>query len=190
MKLNKIKANCLQAKRFYLIEGPDGVQWFTDTRSLWLCIGIHVDRRVLPELFGLNQKQVEKCLFLEEQQAGDEYGIAMRDEEPELTYLGDVWEYEQRMLSFKGDAGILYVPRASVEPCAIGDETTFTVRMFQDGEGKPAPMVAMYNGMICEAMLQPIADGFAGYILRHMKAMGKLSVWRAEGEAAPVDKAG
>lgn len=180
MKLNKIKANCLNAKRFNLIEGPDGVQWFTDNRSLWLCMGIQVDRRVLPTLFGLTDKQVEKCLFLEESRTGDEYAIGMDGDEPVLDYCGDVWEYDQRLLAFRGKAGMLFVPRAWADAVAVTDETQYTVRMLQNSDGKPEPMVAVYNGMICEAMLQPIADGFAGYILKRMKAMGEIPTWTME----------
>lgn len=36
MKLNKIKSLCLEAKRFIVVDGPDGVQWFSNDSSLWL----------------------------------------------------------------------------------------------------------------------------------------------------------
>ena len=130
----------------------DGVQWFTDNRSLWLCMGIQVDRRVLPTLFGLTDKQVEKCLFLEESRTGDEYAIGMDGDEPVLDYCGDVWEYDQRLLAFRGKAGMLFVPRAWADAVAVTDETQYTVRMLQNSDGKPEPMVAVYNGMICKAV--------------------------------------
>lgn len=186
MKLNKIKACCLNSKRFNLVDGPEGVQWFTDDRNLWLCVGIHVDRRDLPELFGLSDKQVEKCLFLCEREEGDAYAINMGEAELTLTYCGDVWEYEQRLLAFKGDNGMLFVPRAFAEPVRVTDETYFSIRYHETADGKPAPMVAVYNGMICEALLKPISDAYAAYIVNRFKTLGALKPWD-DGKEAKED---
>lgn len=193
MKLNKIKALCLSNKRFNIIEGPDEVQWFTDNKSLWLCVGIHIGRRILPDLFGLKVEQCEKCFFREEEREGDEYGIAMADGEPELAYLGDVWEYEQRLMAFKSADGMLFVPRDYAEPCSITESTVFTIRIFADSDGKPYPMVAVYSGMICEALLHPISESYAEYIRQRMAMLGAIPTYRTEkgGENdEKVDKAG
>lgn len=180
MKLNKIKSCCLDTHRFNLVVGPDDVQWFTDNRSLWLCVGIRVDQRALPELFGLTDKQVEKCLFLERLENGDAYAIGMSDGEEEITYCGDVWEFDQRLLAFAVDGQMLFVPRAWADAVKITGETRYTLRMIEDDDGKPMPMVAVYDGMICEAMLQPISSSYAAYIINRMNAMGKTTAWTAK----------
>lgn len=192
MKLNKIKSCCLDTKRFNLVVGPDDVQWFTDNRSLWLCMGIRVDSRVLPELFGLTDKQIEKCLFLERREDGDAYAIGMSGDEQEITYCGDVWEFDQRLLAFAVDGQMLFVPRAWADAVKVTDETRYTLRMIEDDDGKPTPMVAIYNGMICEAMLQPISANYAAYILNRAKAMGKTTAWTVKEASTDevTDKAG
>ena len=177
MKLNKIKSCCLDTKRFNLVVGPEGVQWFTDNRSLWLCLGIRVKSHVLPELFGLTDKQIEKCLFLERTENGDAYAIGMSDGEEEIAYCGDVWEFDQRLLAFAVDGQMLFVPRAWADAVKVTDETRYTLRMIEDDDGKPTPMVAVYDGMICEAMLQPISASYAAYIINRAKAMGKTTAW-------------
>ena len=178
MKLNKIKSNCLKRKRFNIVHGPDGVQWFTDNRSLWLCLGITIERKIMPELFGLTGKQVEKCLFLEETENGEEYGIAMMNTDAPVEYIGDIWEFEQLLMGFRGERGMIYVPRTSADACAIDGNTTFAVRIFDDGEDeKPYPMVAVFNGMICEALLRPIDTAYSGYIQQRMAKLGEIPAW-------------
>lgn len=175
MKLNKIKRLCLESKRFNIIDSTDGVQWFTDNRSMWLCVGIVIERGALPELFGLNSKQCEKCLFLGEKRAGEEYGIAMAETEPMLDYMGDVWEFEQRLMALRGEDGMLYVPRAFADACHIERDTTFTVRTLPDAEGEYSiPMVAVYNGMICEALLKPIEASWAKCVGERLAKLGEI----------------
>lgn len=193
MKLNKIKARCLERKHFSIVDGPDGVQWFSNDSSLWLCIGIHIERENLPELFGLSPKQVKKCIFSAIKEQGDEYGIAMTDGEPELDYMGDVWDYEQQIMAFRSAEGLLFVTRSAAEPCNIEGETAFTLRMYEDDDGKRYPMVALYRGMICEALLRAVDLPYADAIVKRLARLGDIPAWTgeevSENEAAAV-KAG
>ena len=192
MKLNKIKSLCLETKRFTVVDGPDGVQWFSNDSSLWLCVGVRVEFNILEDLFGLSVKQAEKCFFRGITKDGDEYGIAMADGEPELVYMGDVWDFEQQIMAFRSAEGMLFVSRASAEPCKITGDTAFTLRMFEDDDGNRFPRVAVYHGMICEALLRPIDKVYADAIVKRLARLSAFPVWTSEGgeNDEKVDKAG
>lgn len=191
MKLNKIKALCLEAKRFTVVDGLDGVQWFSNDSSLWLCVGVWVECNILVDLFGLSVKQAEKCIFRGITKEGGEYGIAMADGEPELEYMSDVWDFEQQIMAFRSAEGLLFVRRASAEPCKITGDTAFTLRMFEDDDGNRFPMVAVYHGMICEALLRPIDKVYADALVKRLARLGEIPIWTGEEvRENEVDKAG
>lgn len=191
MKLNKIKALCLEAKRFTVVNGLDGVQWFSNNSSLWLCVGVRVECNILEDLFGLSVKQAEKCVFSGITKDGDEYGIAMADGEPELEYMGDVWDFEQQIMAFRSAEGLLFVRRASAAPCKITGDTAFTLRMYEDDDGNRFPRVAVYHGMFCEALLRPIDKVYADDIVKRLARLGEIPIWTGEEvRENEVDKAG
>lgn len=148
---------------------------------------MRVECNILEDLFGLSVKQAEKCFFRGITKDGDEYGIAMADGEPELEYMGDVWDFEQQIMAFRSAEGLLFVPRAFAAPCKLTDETAFTLRMFEDDDGNRFPRVAVYHGMICEALLRPIGMVYADAIVKRLARLGAIPTYQVKED---VDKAG
>lgn len=66
---------------------------------------------------------------------------------------------------------------------------SYTVRMIPDGGDKLVPMVAVYNGMVCEALLQPITTAFASFIGQRLAKLGAVPAWTLEKEGENDEEA-
>ena len=171
MKINKIKRLCLEAKRFVLFRGPDAM-WFSDGNNLWIVEGIQLERQGLADLFGLNHKQVDKCLLQDGVSDLRCYSAAQQYDDEQLYYEGDVLDGDRQLAAMRTAHGeILFVRRDCLEPCSL-DEADFLLR--RDGEGEP--LIAVFDGMLCEALLRPARADVAELIRRNMARLGGMPV--------------
>lgn len=49
--------------------------------------------------------------------------------------------------------------------------------MFADDDGNRFPRVAVYHGMICEALLRPIDKVYAEALVKRLARLGAFPVW-------------
>lgn len=177
MKLNEIKQRCMKNRYFSIMNAPDGGQWLSDGFNAWRVCGIHVSKDVLEDLFGLTRKQAARCSFAEMDMQSDRFnGESYEGTEEQMRLLADVWAFDEKHLAMRCQSGLMFVPYSALKPVTFSEDTDFRARM--DGE---MPIIAVYNGIFCDALLSPVAHGKSEAIVQSLRSLTCVPVWRAIG---------
>ena len=164
MKLQAIKKRCLATKRMIIINAEDGSQWIYDGRNYCRILGIQLREAWLQEVFGLKNKQMENMFINTENRPDAIFCDGYKPIGEGVDYIRDVWAFDQRIHAFAAGQSVLYITEDSTKPSRFEDY--YDVRLLYDQ--KRNPLVGVYEGMFCDALLEPIPAEFAERIRRNM----------------------
>lgn len=175
MRLQAIKRRCLDTKKFFIINGQH-CQWMSDAINYYRIVGIWMEDDWVQDVFALTDKQMKKLIVQTERRreaifAEDYPAIG----EP-VSWAGAVWAFEQVLYAFDYNGAMLYIPEAWAKPANIEGATDY--RLVCDDEGNL--LIAVYNGMFCDAMLSPIPADIAKRISKALTELGSRPVYGAK----------
>ena len=177
MRLQAIKRRCLQTKKFIIING-ESCQWMSDAINYYRIIGIVLESDWVQDVFALTNKQMDKIVSLTTHR---KEAIFARDYPAigeAVGFAGEVWAFEQVFYAFEYNGATLYVPEAWAKPANIEGATDY--RLVRDDDGEL--LIAVYNGMFCDALLSTIPANIAQRISAALKALGSRPVYGATDE--------
>jgi len=154
VKLNDIKKCCVARKLFLILNAPNGSQWLSDGVNAWLVRGVRLVEDSIAELFDLSEKQLDKIIIDERNCQDARLDDRVRwNREQALTDVGAIWYRGELFRAVEGDFGMVFLPVSVLRP-VDGDYCAFYARW---DEGAEAPlMIAVYDGMGCSALVQPV----------------------------------
>lgn len=154
MNIQHIKRACMNARTAMIYDTPDGEQWIGNGAAAYLVEGIRVDERALTYLFNMSEKQQSEMYMLERSIDDPRFTDAPYEgqREENAVELGLITYLDEDRLALKTDGGVMFIRYAYVS--AIKEKyRSFTVRWW-DGR----PLVAVYDGMFCKALIVPMGN--------------------------------
>lgn len=152
MKIAAIKKCCLDRGRVTVLHTPEGC-WISDGVACWPTCGITICAENIPELFDLNQKQIEK-IEIEDAEINDErisvlpcLGERVLKHRGYVWYAGDLFAVLEHV-----DGSVRLLEARELKPTQSG-ETQFTLR----GEGE-RDLVAVFGDLMVCAIITPIGE--------------------------------
>ena len=189
MKISKIRRLCYGMRRFAIIDAMDGGQWISDGYNAWKVCGMQLDEEALPHVFDLSNKQARQCTFTREAAShacwdGERYaGI-----EETLIPMGDVTMWDEQLLALRGTEPerLVFLPRSALGPVKVTDDTEFRARRWTpaDSVDAEAMLIAVYNGMFCDALIPPMETDSAETIVRFLRRVVDIPIW--DGKRRPA----
>ena len=166
MNIQHIKRACMNARTAMIYDTPDGQQWISNGAVAYLVEGIRVDERALTFLFNLSEKQQSEMYMLERSIDDPRFTDTPYDgQEAPAIELGLITYLDEDRLALKTDGGVMFIRYAYVS--AIKEKyRSFSVRWW-DGR----PLIAVYDGMFCKALIVPMGNNDVEIIQAKAKAM-------------------
>ncbi len=173
MKLAAIKKLCVARKIFYIINGPDGRQWLSDTRNAYPVEGVRIAADSIPALFDLAQKQADKMSIRETSVLDERFSVEPMVGERELEDLGAVW-YAGDLYRVMGSAqGLLMVPVSALKPAENKEGMLqFFERISPDGN----ILIACYGDMLVSGIVSPVDAKHAEAIMQQVQMLSLQAV--------------
>ena len=168
MNIQHIKRACMNARTAMIYDTPDGQQWIGNGAAAYLVEGIRVDERALTFLFNMTQKQESDMYMLEERTDDPRFiDTPYGGEEAPAVELGLITYLGEDRLALKTTGGIMFIRYSYVT--AIKEKyRSFTARWW-DGR----PLIAVYDGMFCKALIAPMGNSDVGSIREKLRAMSE-----------------
>ena len=175
MNIQHIKRACMNARTAMIYDTPDGQQWIGNGAAAYLIEGIHVDERALTFLFNLSEKQQSEMYMLERSIDDPRFTDTPYDgQEAPAIELGMITYLDEDRLALKTDGGVMFIRYAYVS--AIKEKyRSFSVRWW-DGR----PLIAVYDGMFCKALIVPMGNNDVD-IIREKAAGNERDAVQVEG---------
>lgn len=178
MNLNAIKSNCMRTRKFIVMNSEDGSQWISNGQAAWIMEGVRISTNNVPGLFNLSEKQESKCLILDAQTDDPRYHeTGTLTMETLCTDVGEViyngWIFRALMWKDK----LLFILKNNLKPTSNGlDDAAFNRYEARalDGDVK----VAVYGGLLCEAILDPMPDAIAEKIQEEAMKIARQELYR------------
>lgn len=187
MNIQAIKRNCVARGTARIIETVYRTQWISDGNSGWPVYGIKLTAEGLMELFNLSNKQRAEIGFYESVSPDERF---TRDKMPmeEMTKEAAVLMlYGQLVVALYSHAGMVFIPYEPIRHIKE-DYRRYAIR-WKDGR----PLVAVYQGMFCEALVVPCGNGDAEAARKIAEDMLHVFHWRdgkpEDAETDAVDEA-
>lgn len=176
MKLQAIKKRCLATKKMIIVNAGDGSQWISDGLNYYRIVGIRLKEGWLQDVFGLKNKQMEH-MYIDTEGRREEFFEERYNPIGEgVDYLRDVWAFDQQIHAFATGHGVLYITEEQTKPSMFEDLSD--LRLLYDQQRNP--LVAVYNGIFCDALLSPIPAEFAERIRQNMQEIVDKPVFGLE----------
>lgn len=179
MKLAAIKKLCTARKIFYILNGPDGRQWLSDTRNAYPVEGVRITEDSIPALFDLAQKQADKMSIREISILDERFSVEPVDGERELEDWGAVWYAGDLYRAMGSAAGLLMVPIAALKPA---ENKAGMLRFFERISPDGNILIACYGDMLVSGIVSPVDAKFAETIMQQVQA---LSIQGVRTSASP-----
>ena len=166
MNIQHIKRACMNARTAMIYNTPDGSQWISNGAAAYLVEGIRVDERALTFLFNMTQKQESEMYMLEKSIVDPRFTDAPYEgQEAPAVELGLITYLDEDRLALKTDGGVMFIRYAYVG--AIKEKyRSFSVRWW-DGR----PLIAVYDGMFCKALIVPMGNFDVDTMREKLRAM-------------------
>lgn len=153
MKLSAIKKLCMESGSFYIMDAPDGRQWFSNGFAAWPIDGVRVTENSVPALFDLTEDQVGK-LFIREMTMPDErFQIEPMNEDMELKDSGmAVWSAGDLYRVLESVGGLLFLPVSCIKPAEY--KKAF-MRYFERTHPSGEILIAAFADLTAGALVKP-----------------------------------
>lgn len=184
MNINAIRRNCMK-RRTAIIMDATYSQWICNGTAAWLVEGLRMDEEAVAALFNLTHKQRDDMYIRQKPMKDPRWSTDWVDGEEAakeagmLVYHGDVF------VAIRSSEGVLWIPYDAVKHIKE-DYRAFAVR-WKNGE----PIVAVYGGLFCEALVMPLDNRSSGE-MHEMAAKMAGNVWKypdPDKEAAEAEEA-
>ncbi len=157
MKIAAIKRNCAArtTARIYNVIGGRG-QWISNGQSAFRVDGLRVDEDAVAALFDLSGNKRVNWFMGETIVTDPRFVREGFDGEEETDACGaQVW-CDETYIALPTSRGLLFIP---FEPVRHIKDTArrYAVRWSEGGR----PLVAVYNGLLCDVLVLPLPDGDA-----------------------------
>ena len=153
MKLSAIKQCCAMTNAARVVNDRNGDQWISNLVAMYRVSGVRIDEDAVVELFGLTEKQVGKWILGEERVDNWQLDAYPTEEDVELTEIGRVMLAEATLIVLDGPGGLLMINQDYVRPTRK-EYRRYILR--EDGE--QIPKVAVFEGVMCAALICPISE--------------------------------
>ena len=152
MKLAKIKALCLEAGKFEIINAGR-CQWIGNGNHWFRVFGARLQIGELDRLLGVKAQKAAECDWDAYDEDDAQWDDTFKDSEAQALPVADVWGYDQRLLALEAAGRMLYVRYDALDCMDPEARRTYTIRRVNG-----TAHVMCYTGMIADAILAPIAD--------------------------------
>lgn len=188
MNLNAIKRSCKAAGRAIIFNTPGG-QWITNGNAAFLIRGVRIDADSIPHLFNLTEKQIAKMTIASRHEPDPRYTQEPYPEEENAEEIGAAYYpgTDAACVALKTVRGVIWIMESEVSHIKP-DRRSYAVRWL---DGAPPALVAVYNGLLCEALVLPLHNQYQD-ALNRMAARLAGQTWRwpdPEEEAAEAEAA-
>lgn len=165
MKVSAIKNNCRAKRIGIILNSAWGDQWITNGQSAWLVEGMRMDQEALKSLFDLSEKQLGKWLIEERQTKDTRFTATPMEYEEKTDDAGALVYADSVFIGVRSSRGMLYIPYEAIRH--IKEEYRSYAVRWRNGK----PMVAVYGGMFCQALLMPASNVWAGLLRDRARAL-------------------
>ena len=167
MNITAIKRNCKARETARIYNIVHGGQWISNGQSAFLVEGLTIpDTDALAALFDLSAKQRETWYMVECARVEQRFRREpVPGEEPVKVAGAQVWG-DEVYLAMPTSRGLLWVPFEPVRHIKE-DARGYAVRWSESG----CPMVAVYNGLLCQVLILPLNDEEPLALQRNARAM-------------------
>lgn len=166
MNIQAIKRACMDARTAVIYDAVNGGQWISNGAVAYQVEGIRVDERGLPYLFNLSEKQ-EAQMYMSERAIDDPRfsDEPMGEGEETAAELGMMVYQDMDILALKTSGGVMFIRYAYA--AAVKEKyRSYSVRWW---EGRP--LIAVYEGMFCKALIVPMCNVDVETIQKKARAM-------------------
>ena len=184
MNIQHIKRACMNARTAMILDTPDGQQWIGNGAAAYLVEGIRVDERALTFLFNMSEKQESEMYMLERNTDDPRFtDTPYEGEEAPAVELGMITYLGEDRLALKTTRGVMFIRYSYVT--AIKEKyRSFTARWWNG-----CPLIAVYDGMFCKALIVPMGNSDVEIIQDKAKAMCDTPFrWRGSDAAADAEE--
>ena len=185
MNIAAIKRNCAARETARILNVIHGGQWISNGRSAFRVDGLKIpDVDALAALFDLSEKKRAAWIMGETVGLDDRFQREPVNGEEMVKVAGAQICADDAFLALPTSRGLLWIP---YEPVRHIKDTArgYAVRWSESGR----PLVAVYNGLLCQVLILPLNDEEAMGLQRHAREMAAPPyMWddpaaRAEAEA-------
>lgn len=154
MKIQAIKKLCMEMCAFNILHDMHGRQLLCDGRAAWPVEGIMLTRSMIPALFDIDAKKLEKIMVREGPVPDEErFSLEPMPGEEELKDLGLIWDNGKFVRVLSGSDRLLFIDNALTKPAENKEgEFCFSVRK----HAGRTPIVACYADMLVGALIMPM----------------------------------
>lgn len=180
MNIQHIKRACMNTRTAMIYDTPNGQQWISNGAAAYLVEGIKVDERALTFLFNMTEKQESEMYTLEKSIVDPRFtDTPYEGQEAPAVELGLITYLGEDRLALKTDGGVMFIRYAYVS--VVKEKyRSFTARWW-DGR----PMIAVYDGMFCKALIVPMGNNDVDSIREKLRAMNDAPFkWREPEDTA------
>lgn len=168
MKLSAIKRCCAETKWAEVVTDTWGCQWISNLAGMWNVVGLRIDAESIKELFDLNEKQAAKWRITEREVKDRRVCAGEREEDIELKEIGRVMLGDEVLLLLSGAEGLVMINQMYVKPTRAEYR-----RYFLRTHPEHNPMVAVFEDMLCSALIMPVS----AYGNRSLQEMAEAIVY-------------
>lgn len=164
MKVQAIRKACLRAGRFIIIDAFDG-QWISDGFGSWTADGIVLSEDIIPALFDLDGKIINKINIRRVDMRHDKRLAiyAAEDEYNECADMGAVWHMGEIYRALDTPGGLVFLDVEELKPCA-GDILRFHARTNAAGQ----TLIAAYGSLLISGCIAPVSAELAAEIMDYI----------------------
>ncbi len=168
MKIGAIKKACMDARRFIILDTPNGTQWITNGAAAWPVEGIGIDKDGIPALFDIEEKKVAKLVIDQRVLFDPCFSLTPISGETAMKDMGAVWYLGDLYRVIQGEGGIEFINVAYLKPAENKDGF---MEFRQRGK-----MVACYGNMFVAAIVLPEGQEKAEAIMGQLHAIVEIGV--------------
>lgn len=151
MKLNRIKALCMENERFEIVNGH-GCQWFGNGLHFYRVYGARLQIDELDKLLSVRDSKAAECEWnLYDETDSEAWRDVPLKDDREVVPVADVWGYDQQLLALDYAGRVLYLRYAALTPLEPNTRRAYYLRNVGG-----ALRVACVSGMLVEALLMPV----------------------------------
>lgn len=179
MNIQAIKRNCVARRRAVILDTIRDEQWITNGVTAYKVDGLRVNEEAVEALFDLSEKQLRNIIIAERPTADLRFtastmpGEESTDEAGRMEYMGETF------IALNSSRGMLYVPVEEIKHIKEGS------RFYGIRWGDNGPVVAVYNGFFCEALVMPLDNCSAEQMQQMaMKMSAPIYRWKEADDAA------
>ncbi len=167
MKLNRIKALCLENERFEIVNGR-GCQWIGNGHHFYRVYGARFEIGGLDTLLGVKDSKAAECEWnLYDEGDSEAWRDVPLKDDREVTPVADVWGYDQQLLALDYFGRLIYLRYDALHALEPSARRVYYLRGVGGGL-----KVACCQGMLVEALLEPV---FWDDALTLTRALGRVA---------------